>query len=397
MRTLYTDLVGGAAGDMLLGALIDAGAPPAELQQGLAKLQAAVAFDLRISKVERGFLQATRLQVVEDPDAPKPHRHLSDVLTLIDAARLPARAADRARRIFQALAVAEGLVHGIDPEQVHFHEVGAVDAIADVVGCCLALELLGVDRVISSPLPVGRGVTLAAHGELPLPAPATLALIEASGAMIEGASPGEHVTPTGAAILTTLAESFGGYPSLRVVSVGYGAGTRTTGRDGLPNVTRVVLGEELTPDRSGNQTADVAVLEANLDDQSPEHTAYLAQRLLEAGALDAFVTPVLMKKGRPAHVVTVLSPPALAGALGDLLLNESSTLGVRRRLETRWVLAREVRLVNTAHGEVRVKVATRPDGRRTYAPEYEDCARLARERSTPLGDVYAAALRACAE
>lgn len=389
-RVAYFDLVGGAAGDMLTAALVDAGCPVDGLRSGLAGL-AVEPFELVVSRRRQTWLDACHVDVRVQPGHDAPHRHLDDVVAILERADLPPRALARARRAFELLAEAEGKVHGVPASEVHFHEVGALDAIVDVAAVCLALELLGVDRVECSPLPLGRGQVKAEHGLLPLPAPAVLRLVEARGAMVEGReTTRELVTPTGAALLCALAERFGPLPPLTVERVGYGSGTRVAGPTELPNVTRVVLGQ------TGASAApnDVVVLEANIDNATPEHVAYLAERLLAAGALDVFCTGVTMKKGRPGVVVTTLAAPATAGPLEDVLFAESPTLGVRRRLEARTTLAREVVSVTTEHGAVRVKLASRPDGRVTAAPEHEDVARLARERGRPLREVYEAALRA---
>lgn len=388
MRVAYFDLVGGAAGDMILGALLDAGADERALRAGLGRL--GLAFELTIGRAAQGALDCARVDVRPGPD--QPERRLPEVLEVIGRARLPARADARARETFELLARAEAKVHGTSPDEVHFHEVGAVDALVDVVGCCLALELLEIDRVESSPFPLGRGRIRAAHGLLPLPGPAVVNLLTLSGAPCEGREEGgEHVTPTGAALLCALASRFGRYPALRLCAAGQGSGLRVSGPDALPNLVRVVIGDTPEP---GETPGEVAVLEANLDDQSAELTAYLAEQLLGAGALDVWLTPVLMKKGRPGVVVSCVCEPARAGLLEGLLLRESSSLGVRRRSETRLTLPRELVTVETPWGAVRVKLARRPDGRRSGAPEYEDCARVARAKGVALREVYAAALRA---
>jgi pyridinium-3,5-bisthiocarboxylic acid mononucleotide nickel chelatase len=399
-RTAYFDLVGGAAGDMMMAALIDAGAPADALRAGLAGL-AVEPFQLVTTRRRAaGWLDACHVDVQVTPGHAAPHRHLDDVVAILERAQIPPRAFARARRAFEALADAEGRVHGVPAAQVHFHEVGALDAIVDVAGVCLALELLGVDRVEASPLPLGRGVTRAEHGKLPLPAPAVLKLVEARGAPVEGRdTTKELVTPTGAALLCALADRFGPYPALQVERVGYGAGTRQSGPDEVPNVTRVVLGRGAARSDASIQASiqapgEVIVLEANLDNATPEHVGFLAERLLERGALDAFVVPVQMKKGRPGVIVTVLADPSRAGPLEDLLLRDGPTLGVRRRREARTTLPREVVTVTTDLGPVRVKLATRPDGRRTAAPEHDDVARLAREHDRPVAEVWGLALRA---
>jgi len=390
-RVAYFDLVGGAAGDMLTAALVDAGCPVDGLRRGLQGL-AVEPFELVVSRKRQTWLDACHVEVRVQPGHDAPHRHLDDVVAILERADLPPRALARAKRTFELLAEAEGKVHGVPASEVHFHEVGALDAIVDVAAVCLALELLGVERVECSPLPLGRGQVKAEHGLLPLPAPAVLRLVEARGAMVEGReTTRELVTPTGAALLCALAERFGPLPALTVERVGYGSGTRVAGPTELPNVTRVVLGR--SAGSSPAAPGEVVILEANLDNATPEHVAYLAERLLAAGALDVFCAGVTMKKGRPGVVVTTLAAPAMAGALEDVLFAESPTLGVRRRLEARTTLAREIVSIATEHGQVRVKLAARPDGRVTAAPEHDDVARLARERGRPLREVYEAALR----
>jgi uncharacterized protein (TIGR00299 family) protein len=388
MGTLHVDMVGGAAGDMLLAALLDAGAPPDQVREALAKL-ALPGLELLFSKEIRKFLHVQRVEV--RAPAEQPHRHLSDVLRIIEGAELGPRVTTGARKAFEALARAEAAVHGTTPEEVHFHEVGAVDAIADVVGVLAALEALEIERVVVAPFPVQGGTVQADHGTLPLPAPAVLALLAEAGAPVSGRDGrGELVTPTAAALLTTLATSYGPCPSLTLRAVGYGAGRRHAPEGAPPNVVRVLVGEE----PGGATPGEVVVLEAGLDDQTPEAIGYLARSLRDAGALDVFLTPVQMKKGRPGVLVTCLAAPHTAGLLEDRLLVEGSTLGVRRRREDRTVLPREVVTVDTPHGAVRVKVARRPDGRATGAPEYEDCARIARAAGAAFAEVYAAAVAA---
>lgn len=388
MKITYFDLVGGAAGDMLLAALIDAGAPQEALKAGLDRL--GLGARLEVSAEERRGLVVRRVTVVP-PDGPEPHRHLADVRAIIAGAGLPDRAARWATAAFEALARAEGRVHGVDPEQVHFHEVGAVDSLVDTVGVCLALDLLGVEAVEASPLPVARGTVRAAHGVIPVPAPAVLTLAAERGLPVDGRpGGGEWVTPTAAALLAAVATRFGPFPAMTVEAVGCGAGTRRNPDELPPNLVRAVIGQA-APASSRQR---VVLLEANLDDQPPEQTAYLCEQLLGAGALDAFLVPVVMKKGRPGAVVTALATPERADALEALILGESSTLGVRRREATRAVLPRELQQVATPFGPVAVKLTVRPGGRRTAAPEYEDCARAARAHGVPIADVFDAARRA---
>lgn len=393
MRTAYFDMVGGCSGDMTLGALVDAGAPLSELRAGLLSL-GVQGFDVRATREDRGAIAATRVHVELDGRAHETERRLSDVLAVIEGARaLPPRARGRARAVFERLAAAEAKVHGTSPEEVHFHEVGAVDAIVDVVGAALGLELLGIDRVESSPIPVARGTVRSAHGEIPLPGPAVLALAELARAPLEP-RPGtkELVTPTGAAIVTALASRIGSFPAFAVEAVGYGAGSRADQPGAPPNVLRIVVGasqDDAAPER-------VVVLETNLDNQNPEIVGSLFETLKAAGALEVFLTPVTMKKGRSAVVLTALAEPSRAGLVEDAILRETTTLGVRRHAVERSVLPREVVALETPFGPVRVKVARRPGGR-TASPEHDDCVAIARARGVPLREVYRAAETAAAE
>jgi uncharacterized protein (TIGR00299 family) protein len=381
MRTAYLDLVGGCSGDMMLGALVDAGAPLGELRDGLRSLGVA-GFEVTARKENRGAIAATRVLVTLGKDADRHERHLAEVLAAIDKGELPPRARARARSVFERLAAAEAKVHGTSPGEVHFHEVGAVDAIVDVVGSCLGLELLGVERLESSPLPVCRGKGRSMHGEIPLPAPAVLALAELARAPLEPREGSkELVTPTGAALVTALASRIGGFPGFAVEATGYGAGSRAD--EGLPNVLRLVLGYE---DEKAAPSS-VVVLEANLDNQNPEVTGALFDALKAAGALEVWLAPVYMKKGRAAVVLTALAEPALAGAVEEAILRETTTLGVRRHSAARTVLPREVVKVETPLGTVRVKVARRPGGA-TASPEHDDCLELARSKKVPLREVY---------
>jgi len=383
---LYIDPIGGSAGDMLLAALIHAGAPLPQLQERVAALDLGAR--LEVTQDSRQGIACRRLEVVA-PQDPQPERHLSEVLAVIEAARLPQSVTERARAVFEGLAAAEAEVHDSTPEQVHFHEVGAIDAIVDVVGVLSALELLGVARVECGPWPVAGGTVEAAHGTLPLPAPAVLLLAKRYGAPLSGREGrGELVTPTGAALLGALAQRFGPFPALRVEAVGYGAGRRQSPAGSPPNLTRAVLG--VAPG-SEDTSGEVVVIETHLDDQSPEQLAWVTERLRASGALDVYLSATQTKKQRPGWLVTVLAEPARAGALEDVLLNESTSLGLRSRRERRRVLPRELVSVETDYGPIRVKRVRRPDGRVTRAPEFDDCARAAEEHGVPLREVFHAA------
>ena len=381
----YVDCPSGASGDMILGALLDAGLPLDELQEALRALPLA-GYTITAERVRRGALAATQARVRTTGEQ-QPARHLSDVLAIVQAAGLPAPVRERATRVFNRLAEAEARVHGITPEQVHFHEVGAVDAIVDVVGACLGLHLLGVREVYASPLPLGRGRVRSAHGTLPLPAPAVLELLALAGApTVPHAASVELVTPTGAAILTTLARFE--QPPLRLSRIGYGAGTR---EEPAPNVLRLWLGQR---DETAPREERLLVLEANIDDMPAELFGHAMERLLEAGALDAWCTPLTMKKSRPGTLLSALCRPDERAALLDVVLRETSTFGVRVREITRYAAARELRRVETPFGPVSVKLKLLDGAPAGAAPEYEDCRRLAAERGVPLAQVYAAALAA---
>lgn len=386
MRCGYFDCFGGVAGDMVLGALVDAGLSFDVLRDVIARLRLPdVALD--VTRVRRGALAATQVRVLVGPAARHGHRHLPDILDLIAAAELPAAAADRATRIFHRLAEAEARVHGIPVEKVHFHEVGAADAIVDIVGACVGLETLGLERITCSPLPPGSGSVRCEHGILPVPAPATLELLRGVPLATCDAT-GEMTTPTGAALMTTLAAEFGQLPPLRVDAIGYGAGTRDTPE--RPNVLRLLVGELAADEHA--EADSVVVLEANMDDATGQAVAYAVGRLLEAGALDAYSVPITMKKGRPGLLVTVLARPGDVPALEALLFAETTTLGIRRHLCQRHCLAREHVTVTTPFGPIRVKIGRRAGQVARAWPEYEDCAAAARAAGQSLRAVQEAAL-----
>ncbi|MSQ23598.1 MAG: nickel pincer cofactor biosynthesis protein LarC [Chloroflexi bacterium] len=383
-RAAFFDCFSGASGDMVLGALVDAGLSVDLLRAELQKLP----FDgwsLEASRATRSGLAGTQVKVrVEKPEPG--HRNLGDVEQILRASTLPGRITDRALEVFRRLARAEGRVHGLPADEVHFHDVGAIDAIVDITGAMIGLDALGIERVFASSLPMGLGSIPSAHGTLPLPAPATLELIaEARAPTRPFPTEMELVTPTGAAILTTVAEFR--QPALTLERIGVGVG----GRDlPWPNVLRLWLGTMAEHDA---YTGEVTVIETNLDDSSPEQLGFAMERLFEAGALDVFFTPAQMKKNRPGVVLTVLASPAQADYLAQLILRETSSLGVRFRGAQRLMAPRRSGEVDTAFGPIQVKVKS-IDGEEVIAPEYEDCARVARARGVPIGTVYAAALTA---
>jgi uncharacterized protein (TIGR00299 family) protein len=382
-RLVYVDAVAGLAGDMLLGALLDAGADPQYVRSGLASL-ALDGLALETAATSRHGIAARSVSVAGAPE-PGVHRTWADVRSLLDAAALPARALQRAHAVFAALARAEGRVHDIAPETVRFHEVGALDAIGDVCGIALALEDLEIDELACSPLPAPRGLIDAAHGRLPLPAPATLELLR--GAPLYGVELGvELVTPTGAAVVAALAVEFG--------PVGYGAGTRELAE--LPNVVRVLVGERDRLAGGDGVREDVLLIETNLDDLSPELVPDAAERCFAAGALDVWVSPAQMKKGRPGIVFSALARPADERAVAEAILRETTTLGVRVSPARRWELAREWITVEVDGEAIRVKLGFLDGEAINAAPEHDDCLAAARRTGRPVKELWAAALAAAA-
>jgi uncharacterized protein (TIGR00299 family) protein len=378
-RVAYFDCFSGASGDMILGALLDLGLSLDGLRHEAEKLPLPPgAFDLTAAKVQRGGFAATKLDVVVKE--PPRHRSLAEVLEIVRGSGLPEVDRQRIERVFRALGEAEAKVHGSSVEDVELHEVGAVDALVDVTGAVAGLRLLGVEDVYVSPLPLGRGEISGRHGVLPLPAPATLELIACAGApTVEGEGPrGELVTPTGAAVLTTLGRFQ--RPAMRVEGVGYGAGGRDPGD--RPNVLRVWLGEtEAAPKR-------LRLIETNIDDMSAEQLAYAQESLMAAGAADAWFTPIQMKKSRPAVMLSVLCHEALESQMVSILLRETSTLGVRVREVARYEAEREVFEFESSLGPAAVKLKRLAGERPRVAPEYEVCRRIAQERSLALAEVY---------
>jgi uncharacterized protein (TIGR00299 family) protein len=383
LKIAYFDCFSGVSGDMLLGALVDAGWDAEELRR-LPRQLGLDDVSVEVSRVTRGFLEATRVEV--KVSRTQPARHLMDVMAVLDRAGLPAAAGDAARRVFESLAAAEAEIHGTTPEEVHFHEVGAADALVDITGTCLGLVRLGVQSVYSSALPLGRGTVRAQHGVLPVPAPATARLLR--GVPVEMPDiEAELVTPTGAAVLVAVVDRWGYCPPFTVESQGLGAGGRDL--DEQPNALRLFLGETTGPASEAEDAPTwtagrVSVLETAIDDAPPQHIAPLLPKLLSAGALDAFLTTIVMKKGRPALLLTTLCRPGEEARLAELVFRETPTLGIRYRREERYELARRQVQVKTAYGVVEAKVATLPGGGERLMPEYESVARLAEERGISL-------------
>jgi uncharacterized protein (TIGR00299 family) protein len=361
---------------MLVGALADAGADAQAISAAIASLQvdATVSFE----KVKRGGIAATKFHV-HWPEQ-KSHRHLSGIFKIIDRGALSDRAKETARAVFQKLGEAEAESHQVPIEKVHFHEVGAVDSIADIVGACVAFDQLGVTDIHCSPINTGSGTVNTEHGILPVPAPATTRLLTGIPIYAQGPTM-ELTTPTGAAVAATLAKSFGPPPPMKIVRTGHGAGTRDF--PGQPNVLRVILGES-TP---AEEALTVAVIEANIDDLSPQVLAWSAERLLEAGALDVTIEPIFMKKGRPGNLLRVIAKPEDRERLAERIFAETTTLGLRTYTAERRVRARSFVEVETRYGKVNMKVSSEGD----FAPEYEDCRKLAAESGAPLKQIIAEA------
>jgi len=384
VKTLYFDCVAGASGDMILAALLAAGLEEGALRSRLAGLRLP-GFDLRVEQVQKSGIGATRVDVLVDDDAPE--RHLSDLVEVVEAAELPTQVIAKSVAVLRRIGQVEASIHAApNAEHVHLHELGGLDTLVDVVGAVSGIDILGIDRVVCSPIPLGRGFTNSAHGRIPVPAPATVALLQ--GASVVGSEiEGETVTPTGAALLTSLASGYGSIPAMTLRAFGYGAGSKNWG---IPNVLRVLIGDSPAP--AGELKSEMlAVLETNIDDLNPETYDYVMSRLFAAGALDVFMAPVQMKKNRPATLMSVLCRPDAVDALSQVLFSETSTLGIRRQDVIRTSLPREIRSVNTPFGPIRVKVAHWAGGAK-LAPEYEDCRVAAEAHGVPLRDVYAAAL-----
>jgi len=392
-RIAYLDCASGAAGDMLLGALVDLGLPLEALQGELGKLGLG-GYHLEARKVHRAGVHATKVDVIINGTDGHGHGHVHDhgqrglgeILGLIGNSTLDQGVKDRASLLFRRLAEAEAAVHGTTPEAVHFHEVGAVDAIVDIVGGVIGLCWLKADRVVASPLNVGTGVVKMEHGVFPVPPPATARLVH--GVPVYGAGEGEMLTPTGALLVTGHASAYGPLPPLSIEAVGHGAGTRDPHE--RPNVLRLIVGSAHAV-AAGDR---VLVLEAEVDDMSPQLCGPLIERLLEVGALDAYLTPLIMKKGRPGLLITALAPPFAREAIEEILFRETTTLGVRRQEWERTVLDRVMVAVSTPYGTVGVKVGRRAGVEYNAQPEFDDCQRAARTAGVPVKEVWAAAVAA---
>lgn len=388
MTSAYFQCIGGASGDMILGALLDAGLALDDLQDAIAKL-GVDGYTLEARKARRGGLGGTHLVVNLDERGNKTHT-IRDFVDIVEASGLPDSVVQRSRAVFQRLAEAEAAVHGATPEQTHLHELGTLDTLVDVVGGVAGLEMLGVERIYCSAFPSGSGVIKSQHGLLPVPAPATAALFAMANAPVAAPpgnthNTGEMVTPTGAAILTTLADFT--HPEIGVKRIGYGLGTRDSAQ--YPNALALWLGEE----KSAAYSVGVKLIETNIDDMNGELLGYVQERLLAIGARDVWFTPIQMKKNRPAVTLSVIASADMEAAAVELIMRETSTLGVRVRPLERIEAGREVMCIDTSLGSAAVKLKRLNDAVVSAAPEYEDARRIALERRLPLQQVYAAIQR----
>ena len=369
MKICYFDAFSGISGDMTVGALLDAGADWRALETALASLNLGAT--CRVEKTKRKGIAASKFTVTHQEQ--KKHRHLPHIEKIIAAGEIPAKARDNALAVFRRLGEAEAETHGVPIEKVHFHEVGAIDSICDIVGACVALDSLGVEEIYCSQVNVGSGTVETEHGTLPIPAPATARLLKDRPIYSAGPQT-ELTTPTGAALITTLAQGFGALPSVRMLAQGFGAGDKDFPMQA--NVLRVLVGEKT----SAAEATSVTILEANIDDSTPQVLGYAMERLFAEGALDVTLTPVFMKKNRPATLISVIAAPETVEELAAVLFAETSTLGLRMISAERRVLAREIAEVETSFGKIRVKYNERGG----VTPEYEDCRRVAAEKGVPL-------------
>jgi uncharacterized protein (TIGR00299 family) protein len=384
MTTAYFDCFFGISGDMTLGALVDAGVHIDTLRSELAKLNLP-GYELKAEKVRRSGIAATKVTVIID-HKDQHTRHLADILNIIDRSSLGATIKQKSKTIFNRLAEAEAKVHGTTTDHVHFHEVGAVDSIVDIVGSIIGLELLGVSQIMTSAVNVGSGTVQTSHGLLPIPAPATAELLKGIP-FYESATKFELTTPTGAAIISTLGASFGPLPPMKISVIAYGAGDKDF--PGMPNVLRLMIGELAT---SYDEDTSV-VIETNIDDMNPQVYDYLIEKLMQQGAQDVYLTPVIMKKGRPAILLSVLTDKSKTDTILNTLFRETTSIGVRIQEVARKKLTREITEVETAYGTIKVKISKQGNEVLTITPEYEDCRKIAEEKQVPLREIIEEAKR----
>jgi pyridinium-3,5-bisthiocarboxylic acid mononucleotide nickel chelatase len=386
MRLAYFDCFSGISGDMTLGALVDAGCSLETLRDELKELSVP-GWTISSEKVWKNGMSATFVKVAAEDQTR--HRGLAAILEILEKSKLTEQVRNNAAAIFRTLAEAEAAVHDVPVEKIHFHEVGAIDAIVDIVGACVGFEALGIEKFACSALNVGGGTAKMAHGLLPVPAPATAKLLQGKPTYSNGVQK-ELVTPTGAAIVATLCDSFGPQPAMTISAIGYGAGS--TDLEGQPNVVRIMVGEAAENVVPGFDQ-EISIIEANLDDMNPQIYGYFLEKALAAGALDVYTTPVQMKKNRPGTLLTLLCKPVDTNNLMSLIFAETTTLGARTYRAQRRALPRETVSVHTQYGDVHVKLSRVNGSIRHVAPEYEDCRKLASEKNVPLQQVINEALR----
>lgn len=401
-KLAYLECPTGIAGDMCLGALVDVGVPLEYLIEKLRKLGIEPEYNLHAKSVHRNGQLATKVHVDLLAEHHHHGRHLPEISQLITKAELPPRAEAWSLAVFRQLAEAEGKVHGVPPEQVHFHEVGAVDAIVDIVGTCLGLDWLGIDQIYCSALPTGGGTIWAAHGQMAVPVPAVLKLWEMRSCPVySNGIDRELVTPTGAAIATTLATDFGSPPAMSLQRVGWGAGSRDLP---IPNVLRLWLGEDRSQGSESISAGDtspyletIALLETQIDDLSPQAIGYVFEALFAAGAVDVFTQSIGMKKSRPGILLTIICHPEQLPSCEAVLFRETTTLGIRRSIQQRTILQREIQQVETEYGGVRVKIAWIGKKKEreitNVQPEYEDCVQLAKQYNLSWREIHRVALQ----
>ncbi|MCX5749115.1 MAG: nickel pincer cofactor biosynthesis protein LarC [Candidatus Saganbacteria bacterium] len=381
MKIAYFDCFSGISGNMILGALIDAGLNLNELEKQLKSLR-LTGYRLQLKKTKKNGISAAYFDVNGGKD--QPHRNLDDIKRIINGSKLSKEVKKRSVGIFTRLAKAEAKVHGTNTDNIHFHEVGAIDAIIDIVGCAVALEMMGIREVYSSPLPLSRGFVKTSHGKLPVPAPATIELLKGIPVYDTGIK-GELVTPTGAAVITSIASSFGLLPAMDIGAVGYGAGKYDYGH---PNVLRVMIGEKAR--QPGKET--VFLIETNIDDMNPQFYDHVIERLLKAKALDVWLENIQMKKNRPGIKLSVLLNKKDLDPISRIILSETTTLGFRIREVARMTVERKFKTIKTKYGNIRVKVSSFKDFPKKTSPEYEDCKKAAKKFNVPLKEVFKIAL-----
>lgn len=388
MRVAYFDCYSGISGDMILGALVDLGVDLNVVRKGIGKL-GLKGYEIDASSVTRGLISGTKVDVTVRRSRYSHQHHsrtFTDIREMIESSQLPEAVKEKSVAIFRRIGLAEAQVHRTSLDKVHFHEIGAVDSIVDIVGSVLGLELLKIDAVYASPLNTGEGSVMCEHGVLPVPAPATLKLLEGIPCFSSGIRK-ELTTPTGAAIIGAYAKKFESLPQMKILKCGYGAGGHVI--EELPNMLRIVLGEMAERVEPANS---MLIMEANIDDMNPEFYEYVMDKLFVAGAVDVFFTPIVMKKSRPAIKLSALVPLELRHEIADVILTETSSFGVRMYEVERAVLQREMATVKTLHGRVRVKIGRLNGTVVQVAPEYEECKKLAKEREIPIRKVYAEAV-----